>query len=245
MDTQVQITAAPGGGLQVQGTHTYAAAGTFSAKVTLAGPGCPQGMTATSPVVVTAPHILTREGTAFSGAVIHFTTQRPGASAGDFAASIDWGDGTSPDVVGAAADNSGGFQVSGTQCSSRKRAFSLRPSPWSTRCAGLAGLYRHGGCLRRALYRKGGHSTEVVRAPPRSAVSATFTDPDPHANARDFTALIDWGDGQRSDARLIGRADLQHFRWTRLHPGRGLRDDALHPGLRRRRGHRGGEHHRH
>jgi hypothetical protein len=71
-------------------------------------------VTATAPALaVTAQNITVTTGTAFSGVVATFTDTTPGASAGSFTASIDWGDGTTSAGT-VTADPKGGFDVTGT-----------------------------------------------------------------------------------------------------------------------------------
>src|SRR5205823_1177190 len=63
---------------------------------------------------VTATPVTATEGTAFGGAVAHFTHVNPNAVAGDFTATIEWGDGSAPDAdTTIAPDGHGGFTVSG------------------------------------------------------------------------------------------------------------------------------------
>jgi hypothetical protein len=64
--------------------------------------------------VVTGTTFSATESTAASGLVASFTTADPGLQASSFQATIDWGDGT-PDTAGViTANNSGGFDVTGT-----------------------------------------------------------------------------------------------------------------------------------
>ena len=62
---------------------------------------------------ITATGLTTTSPLAFSGSVATFTSATPGATAGDFTATIDWGDGT-PTSAGAIASASGQFTVSGS-----------------------------------------------------------------------------------------------------------------------------------
>ncbi len=108
------------GGFTVSGGHTYADEGSHPLAVTLRekAPGAAQA-TALGMVVVadaddlsgTATPIQTNVGAPFSAVVATFTDGFPGASAADFAASIDWGDGV---VTSGVIGQSGGvFTISG------------------------------------------------------------------------------------------------------------------------------------
>jgi hypothetical protein len=105
-------------GTNVNGTHTYAEEGSYSGTVTF---NCVTGAPATDPFTATvddasltaAANTFTATATRqFSGQVAAFTDADPGATASDYAATIDWGDGTTS--AGTVSVISGGFAVNGT-----------------------------------------------------------------------------------------------------------------------------------
>ena len=106
----------------VFGDHTYAAVGTepISVLITKTSTGATTLATSTATIAdapLTAsnpqPTVSTTEGMAFSGAVGTFTDLNPSATAGQFHATIDWGDGL-PDSVGVVTLSGGVFTVSGS-----------------------------------------------------------------------------------------------------------------------------------
>jgi Domain of unknown function (DUF4214) len=105
----------------VDGTHTYADEGSFTATVVISddAPGTASA-TASNTIAVadadslrgTATPIQTTEGTAFSGPVATFTDSYTGNPAAVFTATINWGDGTT--TAGTVTGGSGSFTVSGS-----------------------------------------------------------------------------------------------------------------------------------
>jgi uncharacterized protein (TIGR03118 family) len=152
--------------------------------------------------VLTDPGVDIRatEGGPFSGVVSTFSDSSPLAQAGDFVATIDWGDGTtSPGSV--TATSPGRFRVAGTHTYSSAGAFTIgvtvrdneHNSVSDTSTATVADV---------PLSAQG----TPVRATPRTTFTgspATFTDTNPNATAGQFRAVIAWGDGTTSTGTVV------------------------------------------
>jgi hypothetical protein len=112
------VTSGSISGDAIAGSHTYAEEGSFAVTVTVTDLDgtfeFDQTVTVADAPLSAAPVSFTvAKKTAFTQTVATFTDGNPAAGAGDFTASIDWGDGrTSTGVIGAAAQ--GGFAVVGS-----------------------------------------------------------------------------------------------------------------------------------
>jgi hypothetical protein len=113
------IVAQNGGGFAVEGGHTYADAGQYTAEVSINDVGGSAATTTSTATMADAP--LTATGVSLTGmegsptgtvTVATFTDANPNATASDFTATINWGDGstTTGTIV---AQNSGGFAIEG------------------------------------------------------------------------------------------------------------------------------------
>jgi hypothetical protein len=108
------------GSFSVEGGHTYADEGSDPAVVTLTHTSDQLQATASGSVAVAEADVLTPHGTAiranvhhaFSGVVATFSDTNAANVAGDFTATINWGDGTT--TSGTVSGGSGSFAVSGT-----------------------------------------------------------------------------------------------------------------------------------
>ncbi len=239
------ITADPNGGFDVTGTNTFATAGSFAVTVAVTdanGNALGSALT-TATVAATAPTV-TANGTlisatvgkSFSGGVATFSDSSPGATAGNYTATIDWGDGTTS--AGTVAASGGSFVVNGTHTYFTSSHFD---SPF-----GLPGQHGQPGTTATSydVVRVTIHDTPANNsvtalslatiAPPAfviaatgeniatasgqafSGVVATFTDASAGVLAGDFTATITWGDGTTSTGTVAAAGS--GFVVTGTHP---------------------------
>jgi hypothetical protein len=116
----------------VTGDHKYAHFGVFTTTVSVSGGPLAHSGTDTGTITVADVGIAgegtpatATAGTPFVGQVAEFKDQNQLSSAGDFTASIDWGDGT-PISSGVISGNQGNFSVSGTHTYASAGSFPLR-----------------------------------------------------------------------------------------------------------------------
>jgi hypothetical protein len=108
------------GAFTVTGGHTYAVEGSFPLGVTITDRANNTSLTPGGTVAVAEGDVLSARGLtfranagrAFTGRVATFTDRNTGNVAGDFTATINWGDGTTS--AGVIADTRGAISVSGT-----------------------------------------------------------------------------------------------------------------------------------
>ena len=204
---------------QVSGSHAYAQAGDYTVTVTVdaTGPGGPMSASIVETVAAVdptpspeSPPLVLQAGRsiAFQGAVAEFTTPTPhDASASDFTATIDWGDGSPPTSGTVASGFPGSF-------------YGISPTgPANLFYASGGHTYATAGTFDVAvtLTDQFGHSStestpiQVVAGPlavtgviappigPTQDASVSFqgslTDFQGTVAGRTYSATIDWGDG--------------------------------------------------
>jgi hypothetical protein len=153
-------------------------------------------------ITATGTTIAATEGAAFSGTVATFTDPDPNSTAGEYSATIDWGDGSSS--AGVISGSTGGpFTVSGTHTYVDEGTYSATvtitdidtPSnnATATSTANVADAALTASCAAPAV------SPQSFSGP-----VASLTDANTLGSAADFTATIDWGDASTSSGTVSG-----------------------------------------
>jgi hypothetical protein len=198
---------ATSGTFSVSGSHNYADEDIFSLTVTIHHETADAAVVHSTANVSEAdilaaaanqPNPTAVQGMSFSGSVAVITdTGYPANIAGDFTASIDWGDGNT--TTGTVSGGSGLFTVSGTHTYTGAGQFTISTT-----------MSEDGGATATAkvtvtVQINVENSTPVVTGGFTFAATeglassdqtvATFTDPGGDTNVQDFSADIDWGDG--------------------------------------------------
>jgi hypothetical protein len=209
------------GAFTVRGQHTYSRAGTFHATVSVVDRG---GSRASAPVTITvapagAPMCSTDGGAlhlaegAGSGpsSLAAFSDVNPNLDAGDFTATVDWGDGTpaTSGTVAAAGPhhaNCAAFTVGGAHTYDEEGRFTIRVT---VRDPGGASIIATTSALvadQRLSVISSSHPHLKQGQAYSRLVLARFRDADPGAEARDYRASIDWGDGTAHTAGTVSRS---------------------------------------
>jgi hypothetical protein len=139
------------------------------------------------------------ESAATSGPVAVFDDPDPGAQADEYAATIDFGDGTNPvdGVIVKGAD--GRFTVSGSHVYADEGDPTVTVTVTDTDNAFNSAVFRAPAAVADASLHAGEPTTvTAVEGNPTSTTVATFTDDNASAPVGDYTATIDWGDGVTS-----------------------------------------------
>ncbi len=147
------------------------------------------------------------EGTSFHGDVATFTdTARPNGQATDYTATIQWGDGTTSTGVivpwGIDSPGKGKFSVRGTHTYAEEGNYAITVRV--SYADGSSPAVGHAlNAVADAPLAVQGTSIAAVEGLAFSGTVASFRDANPYAQAADFTALIQWGDGTTSDGVIV------------------------------------------
>jgi len=199
-----------GPGFTVIGTHTYADEGTFTATVTIADAGGSSAIATTTAQVAeadvlagTAAAVSATEGKAVSGVLATFSDGNSAAAAGDFTASIDWGDGT---ITSGTVTGAGGlFSVNGihTYADEASHTVTVTLADDGAGSAGASVSYTLSVADADVL------AATLISPSPTEGLAfsgnvATISDSYSAAAAGDFTAAINWGDGTITSGTVAG-----------------------------------------
>lgn len=198
------------GSFTVTGQHTYADEGSFPLGVTVAetAPGIATS-TATATATVAEADVLAgtpvvfsaTAGTAFNGTVAHFSDTDTVSIAGDFVATINWGDGTT--TVGTVSGSAGAFQVGGTHTYTSSGTFSVVVVMSDDAPGTATATVTSTANVTSTLALTATNISTAEHANFNGTV-ATFTDSDISKTPASFTATIDWGDGTTTPGTITG-----------------------------------------
>ena len=199
------------GAFTVTGGHSYADEGSELLGVTITDTANSTTLPLSGTVTVAegdvlTPHGLTftaNPGQAFTGTVATFTDSDTANVAGDFTATINWGDGTT--TAGVITDTAGTIAVSGTHtyAGSGQDAVSvtLTDDAPGTATATASSTANVGAQLSGQISLAA--ATEGVALPATTTV-ASFTDTNTGDTAATLTAAINWGDGTTTSGTVSG-----------------------------------------
>ncbi|WP_406699414.1 Ig-like domain-containing protein [Singulisphaera sp. Ch08] len=205
------VTETDPGVFTVSGTNTYADAGSYALFVTIHDQDGRTVLAAATATVgdaalsATGLAISAAESQPFNGAVATFTDANPLATAADFTASIDWGDG-SPISAGTISQAANGtFFVSGSHTYG---AFTPIGSPHTVTVTirdqgGASALATGSATVFSASLNSTGAAVSAVEGTPFSGLVATFTDSGGAKPAASYTVVIAWGDGTTSPPTTV------------------------------------------
>src|SRR5438105_3139920 len=147
--------------------------------------------------------IVAQEGAQFSGKVASFVDGTPTAKVSDFTASINWGDGSAPSAGAVSGSQGGPFDVSGSHIYLDESAapLSLTVTLHDTvdnedYPASSTATVSDAPLVAGTFALPAGNCVEGAAC---SLRLASFKDANPNGAAGDFSAVINWGDGQSSN----------------------------------------------
>ena len=153
------------------------------------------------PITATGTTISATEGASFAGTVASFTDPDTSATAGEYTATIDWGDASLPTTGTISGPLGGPFTVSGTHTYIEEGTYTIAvtitdvDTPTNTATAistaNVADAPLTASC------------TNQVSSQTYVGVLASFTDANPFATVADFTTTINWGDATPATAGTV------------------------------------------
>jgi uncharacterized repeat protein (TIGR01451 family) len=211
--TDTGVVSGTNGAYSVSGAHTYQEEGSFSITLGFSENNTPTFITNTTSTAnvqerslsVAADAIAPIEGSTFAGEVAAFSDAGSTDLPVSFAATIDWGDGTTP-TTGTIGGSDGNYTVSGSHIYADEGPFTVSVSAGE-------GSPPSSSIVARNTATVGEGDTAVASPAPIAAsegqaFSGTvlqFTDAGyPNQVAGDFTAQINWGDGATSQGTVTG-----------------------------------------
>jgi hypothetical protein len=175
------------------------ACGAASETVTVGG--------ADQPITATGTSFAAVEGTSQSAAVATFTDPDAGATAGEYSATIDWGDASTS--TGTITGTGGVFTVTGSHAYAEEGSDTITVTVNDVDNTNSATASTSVSVSDAALSAAGA-TVNPVEGVAGTQTVATFTDADPAGAGSDYQATINWGDGTTTTGMIApGAAGFQ------------------------------------
>src|SRR4029450_11666736 len=144
------------------------------------------------PITAIGTTVNSVEGAPYAGVVATFTDPDTTATASEYSATINWGDGTAPTAGAISGPTGGPFSVTGTHTYIEEGTYAITivitdvDNPTNVATATSIATGADAPPAARCTNKGSGQMS--------SGVVASFTDANPFATVADFTAAINWGD---------------------------------------------------
>jgi extracellular elastinolytic metalloproteinase len=207
----VRVIVNTDGGFFVKASHAYRLPGTYAYEATVSD-ALGESETTVIGTLIVPPAPITaqieadaapKEGQVFGGVIASFATPNTLIGPNSFKATIFWGDGTATEGAEVTKDpKTGRFLVSGSKVYSDVGNYAvtvLIDAPGDQQ-AGAIGTVTVGDAPLTAQGASGLSLVSKTRVD--DLLVASFVDADPTPNIGDFSAIIAWGDGTRSNGTI-------------------------------------------
>ncbi len=200
-----------GGSFTVDGSHTYTNAGNDTVTVDVLDNGGTATAEGTSTATIAAPTLMGQmvlaaatEDTALANntVVATFTDSISSDMAGDFTATVDWGDGNT--TTGTVVGSNGTFTVEGGHTYGDEGSDPAVVTLTRTSDSAQASASGPVAVADDDVLTAQGETIKPTANQPFSGAVATFTDTDTINVAGDFAATINWGDGTTTSGTVSG-----------------------------------------
>jgi phospholipase C len=188
-------------------THTYTGAGAFTVLAaaqdgdgSYAAGNNVSVVVAGSPLSITLASVTAAENASFSGAVATFTDAAGAGPTSTYTVTISWGDGQNSAAT-LTPTGTGGFTAGGTHTYTEEGTYavSVTVQDLDGASVGASGL----AVISDAALAGSPKSISALPNTAFSGVIAAFRDPGGDGTVNDYTASINWGDGQSSKGTVV------------------------------------------
>jgi predicted pyridoxine 5'-phosphate oxidase superfamily flavin-nucleotide-binding protein len=193
------------GGFKVTGTHSYADEGSYTVSISVQDDGGSTTTVMSTATVADAPLTAigktfgAKEGIAFTVVVGNFKDANPHPNLTDFTASINWGDGST--TSGSIASNgAGGFKVTGTHTYTEDGSYTIAVAVSDD--GGSTATIMSTAAVADAPLTPSPLTFHAKEGVSFTGVVGNFRDANANGSASDFTASIDWGDGNTTSGTI-------------------------------------------
>jgi hypothetical protein len=154
-------------------------------------------------ITASATGVSATEGVSFTGTVATFTDPDASATAAEYSATIDWGDGSTS--AGTVSGPTGGpFTVTGTHTYADEGSFTTSVTITDKDTASNTATVSGTATVADAALTAGPSMTiNSTEGAPFAGPVGSFSDANPGATSADFTATIDWGDGSPTSVGVV------------------------------------------
>jgi virginiamycin B lyase len=194
------VSANTAGGFDVGGSHTYTAVGSYTVAVSIQDVGgaalTVNGTAQVSQLAAGGTTLAPTEGSAFSGTVASFSNPiAPGDPASRYSARIDWGDGQTS-LGSITPTGTGTFALLGSHTYADQGQYTVATTiTWS---GGATATGYGQASVQDAAVTGAGTTMQAAEGVPFQVAIASVSDGNLQAPVADYSASIQWGDGQSS-----------------------------------------------
>jgi len=152
-------------------------------------------------ITATGTPVSATEAAAFSGQVATFTDPDTSATASEYTATIEWGDGTS--TAGTVSGSGGSFVVNGEHTYADEGTYEVKVAIADIDNPAISATATSSATVVDAALAASGVSPTPISPQSFGGTVANFTDANTTSTTADFTATIDWGDGSPGSAGTV------------------------------------------
>jgi SdrD B-like domain len=179
------------------------------------------------PITAAGTPVSAIEAATFSGQVATFTDPDVSATPGEYAATIEWGDGTS--TAGAVSGSGGSFAVSGEHAYADEGAYEVKVAITDRDNSAISATATSLAIVGDAALAASGVNPMPISPQTFGGAVANFTDANTTSTTADFTATIEWGDGSpASEGTVSGEGGAYSVSGSHTYEGTGYFTIKVH-----------------